>query len=125
MTTIEKVMTTQEVAVRFNELAQQEKWFDIQDELFADHVKSIDPPDSPYFKYAEGKSAVRKKGEDFVKRVEAAHKRYTTEPIVTGNHFAVGREVDITVQGHGRIQINEIMLYKVKDGQIISEQFFY
>lgn len=125
MTTIEKVMTTQEVAARFNELAQQEKWFDIQDELFADNVKSIDPPGSPYFKYAEGKSAVRKKGEDFVKRVEAAHKRYTTEPIVTGNHFAVGREVDITVQGHGRIQINEIMLYEVKDGQIISEQFFY
>jgi len=125
MTTIETTLTTQEVAARFNELAQQEKWFDIQDEFFADNVKSIDPPNSPYFKYAEGKAAVRKKGEDFVNRVEAAHKRYTTEPIVSGNHFAVGREVDITVQGHGRIQINEIMLYEVKDGEIISEQFFY
>ena len=125
MTTAEKVMTTQQVAARFNELAQQEKWFDIQDELFADNVKSIDPPNSPYFKSAEGKATVRKKGEDFVSRVTEAHKRYTTRPIVSGNHFAVGREVDITVQGHGRIQINEIMLYEVKDGQIISEQFFY
>jgi hypothetical protein len=51
--------------------------------------------------------------------------RYTTEPVIAGNHFAVGREVDITVQGHGRIQISEIMLYEVKDGEIISEQFFY
>src|SRR5215510_344524 len=100
--TINRVMTTQEVASRFNELAQQEKWFEIQDELFAENVKSIDPPNSPYFKYAEGKSAVRKKGEDFVSRVTEAHHRYTTEPIVCGNHFAVGREVDITVQGHGR-----------------------
>ncbi|HEX7903621.1 MAG TPA: SnoaL-like domain-containing protein [Chitinophagaceae bacterium] len=125
MTTNTTVMTTQEVAARFNVLAQQEKWFEIQDEFFADNVKSIDPPNSPYFGYAEGKSSVRKKGEDFVKRIEAVHRAYTTEPLVTGNYFAVGREKDITVQGLGRIQINEIMLYEVKEGQIVLEQFFY
>ena len=124
MTTTE-TLTTKEVAARFYEFAKLEKWFEIQDELFADNVISIDPPGSPYFGYAEGKAAVRKKGEDFVKRIEAAHKRHTTEPIITGNHFAVGREVDITIQGYGRIQINEIMLYEVKDGEIISEHFFY
>ncbi|AXY72829.1 nuclear transport factor 2 family protein [Paraflavitalea soli] len=124
-TTQKKVLTTQEVATRFNELAQQEKWFEIQEEFFADNVKSIDPPQSPYFGYAEGKADVRKKGEDFVARIEAAHRMYTSEPIVTGNHFAVAREKDLTVQGYGRIQINEIMLYEVKDGQIVSEQFFY
>jgi hypothetical protein len=118
-------MTTQEIAARFNELAQQEKWFEIQDELFGDNVRSIDPPNSPYFGYAEGKAAVRKKGEDFTKRVEAAHSLYTSEPLVSGNHFAVAREKDLTVQGHGRIQISQIMLYEVKDGQIILEQFFY
>ena len=123
--TTAKILTTREVAARFSELAKQEKWFEIQDELFADNVKSIDPPDSPYFTYAEGKTAVRKKGEDWVKRIEAAHKTYTSEPIVAGNHFAVAREVDITVQGLGRIQINEIMLYEVKEGEIVSEQFFY
>jgi ketosteroid isomerase-like protein len=124
-TTIDSIMTTQEIAVRFNELAQQEKWFDIQDEFFSDDVKSIDPSGSPYFGYAEGKPAVRKKGEEFVKRITALHRVYTSEPIVTGNHFAVVREKDITVEGHGRIQINEIMLYEVKDGKIVSEQFFY
>lgn len=124
MTTIE-IVTTQEVAARFNELAQQEKWFEIQDELFADNVKSIDPPNSPYFKNAEGKVNVRKKGEDFVKKIDAVHRAYTTEPVVGGNHFAVGRETDITVKGFGRIQINQIMLYEVQDGKIISEQFFY
>lgn len=120
-----KTMTTHEVAARFDELAQQEKWFEIQDEFFADNVKSIDPPNSPYFGYAEGKVAVRRKGEDFVGRIEAAHRLYTSKPLVSGNHFTVGREKDITVQGHGRIQINQIMLYEVKDGQIVLEQFFY
>jgi len=125
MTTNKTDLTTQEVAARFNELAQQEMWFEIQDELFAENVKSIDPPGSPYFKYAEGKAAVRKKGEEFVSKIEAVHRMFTTEPVVGGNHLAVGREMDITVNGFGRIQINEIMLYEVKNGQIISEQFFY
>ena len=118
-------LTTQEVAPRFNELAQQEKWFEIQDELFADKVISVEPENSPYFEYAEGKVPVRKKGEDWVKRVEAVHRLYTTAPVAGGNHFAVGREVDITVKGFGRIQMNEVMVYEVKDGEIVSEQFFY
>lgn len=120
-----QAMTTREVATRFNELTKQEKWFEIQDELFAEKVKSIEPPDSPYFGYAEGKVNVREKGMNWVKRITAAHHRHTTEPVVAGNYFAVGRAVDITVQEYGRIQMNEIMLYEVKDGRIVSEQFFY
>jgi len=121
----EKISTTQEVASRFNELAQQEKWFEIQDELFADNVKSIEPHNSPYLSNAEGKTSVRKKAENFVSKVEGAHRMYTSEPLVTGNHFTVAREKDLTVSGFGRIQINEIMLYEVKDGKIVLEQFFY
>lgn len=123
--TSEKAYTIHEVAAQFNILAQEEKWWDIQDQLFSDDVKSIDPAGSPYFGYAEGKAAVRKKGEEWVSKIEAAHRRFTTEPIVAGNYFAVGREVDITVKDFGRIQLNELMVYEVKDGKIISEQFFY
>lgn len=124
-TTSSQLMTTGEIAERFNELAQQEKWFEIQEELFSDNVKSIDPPNSPYFGYAEGKANVRKKGEEFGKKIETLHGASTTEPVLGSNHFAVGRKVDVTVKEHGRIQIDEIMLYEVEDGQIISEQFFY
>ena len=124
-TTAQKALTTEEVAARFHELAQQEKWFEIQDEFFSDDVRSMDPPNSPYMGYAEGKDAVRKKGEDFVSRIEAFHGASTTAPLVTGNHFVVGREMEITVQPHGRIHLKEIMLYEVKDGQIVLERFFY
>lgn len=88
-------------------------------------MRSIDPPCSPYFGYAEGKTAVRKKGEEFLKKIEAVHRTYTTEPVVAARDFAVGREVDITLQEFGRTQICEVMLYVVKDGQIVLEQFFY
>lgn len=117
--------TVHEVALRFNELAQQEKWFEIQDEFFAENVKSIEPPNSSWFKNAEGKAAVRKKGEDWVKRIKEVHRLHTTAPIVGGTYFAVGRDVDITVEGIGRVQSSQVMLYEVKDGQIVSEQFFY
>ncbi|MEO8405103.1 MAG: SRPBCC domain-containing protein [Chitinophagaceae bacterium] len=121
----EKVYTVHEVAAQFNKLAKEEKWFEIQDKLFAENVKSIEPSNSPWLKNAEGKAVVRKKGEDFVQRIEEVHRAYTTEPVVGGNYFAVGREMDMTIHGHGRIQANQVMLYEVKDGKIILEQFFY
>jgi len=118
-------LTAHEVAARFNELAQQEKWFEIQDELFADNVRSIEPENSPYFKYEEGKIPVRKKGEDWVKLIEAFHGGYTTEPVIGGNFFVVGRGADITVKGIGRMKMEQVMLYEVQNGQIVLEQFFY
>ena len=120
-----EALTTQEVAAQFDELAHQEKWFEIQDELFADNVRSVEPSNSPYFKYAKGKINIRKKGKDWVAKVTALHGAHTTHPVVSGNHFAVGRGLDITVEGFGRIKIDEIMLYEVKDGEIVLEQFFY
>jgi ketosteroid isomerase-like protein len=125
METMKKVLNTKEIASRFDELARQEKWFEIQEELFADDVKSVEPPNSPYLKNVEGKNAVRKKGQDWVSKIEEVHTLSTTQPILGGNHFAVGRIMDITVKGLGRVKMNEIMLYEVRDGQIIKEQFFY
>lgn len=118
-------MTTQEIANRFDELAKQEKWFEIQEELFAETVKSIEPQNSPYMGNAEGKENVRRKGEEFIAKIQAVHRTATTKAVVAGNYFAVGREMDLSIQGHGRTQINQIMLYEVKDGKIVSEQFFY
>lgn len=117
--------TVQEVAARFQELAQQENWFAIQEELFAEDVKSLEPAGAPYLSNAEGKAAVRQKGEDWVKRITAVHRLSTTAPVIGGEHFAVGREVDITVDGLGRIQMNELMVYRVREGRIVSEQFIY
>ena len=36
-------MTTQEVAARFNELAQTGQWDKVQEELYADNAVSIEP----------------------------------------------------------------------------------
>jgi ketosteroid isomerase-like protein len=118
-------MTTQDVAARFHELAQQEKWFEIQDELFADDVRSIEPRTAKGLPNAHGKANVRQKGEAIVSQVEAVHAASTTAPVVGGNFFAVGRMLDMTLRGVGRTQMNEVMMYEVRDGKIVLEQFFY
>ena len=125
MKEIAEIRTTEDVIARFRELAGQEKWFEIQDELFSENVKSIEPDNAIYLKNAEGKANVRRKGEEFVNRIREVHKLHTSDLISGANHFAVGRIMDLTVEGIGRIKIDEIMMYEVKDGKIISEQFFY
>lgn len=125
MKTTEKIMTIEEVVARFNELAQEEKWFEIQDELFAENVRSIEPDGAPHLKNAEGKQSVREKAETFVNKIRAFHGGYTTKPVIAGNHFVVGRGSDITADGIGRLKSEQLMVYKVENGMIVLEQFFY
>lgn len=123
------VMTTQQIADRYHELALQGKWFEIQDELFADDVKSIEPADAParfrYLRNAEGKANVRRKAEEWVSRVEKVYDQYFSAPVVGGDRFAMAWGIDADVAGLGRRRIDEIMVYEVKDGRIVVEQFFY
>lgn len=125
MTTAEAVMTTQEVANRYNELAQTGQWDKIQNELFADNAVSIEPPGSQGLQSVEGMPAIREKGKRFGEMVEEMHGGYTTAPVVGGKFFSVGMGMDCTMKGMGRQKMDEIALYEVKDGKIVREQFFY
>lgn len=125
MSTQEAVMTTQDVANRFHELAQTGQWDLIQDEFFIDSTVSIEPENSPGMKRADGLEAIKQKGKEFGEMVEEMHGGYSNEPIVAGNHFAVAMGMDVTMKGMGRMKMDEIAVYEVKDGKIVKEQFFY
>ena len=118
-------MTTQEVASRFHELSQSGQWELIQTELFADNAVSIEPAHSPGLQTAEGMEAIREKGKKFGEMVEEMHGGYSNEPQVAGTHFAVTMGMDVTMKGMGRMKMDEVAVYEVKDGKIVKEQFFY
>jgi ketosteroid isomerase-like protein len=120
-----KIMTTQEVANRFNELAASGNWNAIQDELYADDAVSIEPAQSQGLQTVSGKDAIMQKGVQFQEMVEAMHGGYSKDPVVAGNHFSVAMGMDVTMKGMGRMQMDEIAVYEVKDGKIVKEQFFY
>jgi hypothetical protein len=45
-------------------------------------------------------------------------------PLVAGNSIAFTLTMDITMKGQGRMKSPELCVYQVKDGKIISEEFF-
>ena len=124
METKEKVMSTQEVADKFYELAQEGKFDVTQDELFDENVRSIEPSHAMW-QTVEGLDKVKEKAKQWQDMVEEMHGGYTKEPQVAGNFFSCIMGMDVTVKGQPRMKIDEIAVYEVKDGKIMLEQFFY
>ncbi len=118
-------MTTQEVAKRFYELSQQNNWEGIYQELYSSKAKSIEPPHAQGLKTVQGMDAIREKGRQWNESIEEVHGGFCNEPQVASNYFTCAMGFDATFKGQGRMNMEEIALYEVKDGKIISEQFFY
>ena len=125
MSTLEAVMTTQDVANRMNELFKTNNWNQVQEELFADDCESIEPPHAQGLQTVKGRDAIKKKGEDFQAAIEEMHGGWCSEPLVGGNYISFAMGIDVTMKGMGRMTMDEICVYEVKDGKITKEQFFY
>ena len=125
MTTTEAVMTTQEVANRMNELFKENKWDQVQDELFDEDCESIEPPKAQGLKSVKGIAAIKQKAKDFNNMVEEMHGGWCSEPIVAGNYISFAMAMDATMQGMGRVKMEEICVYEVRAGKIVKEQFFF
>lgn len=118
-------MTTKEIANRFYSLAQQGDWDTIQDELFSEDVKSIEPAHAQGLKSVQGKAQLKEKAKQWNSMIEEVHGGYCNEPQVAGNFFSCAMGVDLTMKGQSRSMLDEIALYEVKDGKIAREQFFF
>lgn len=127
MTTQEATMTTREIADRFYQLSQEFNFKQIQEELYSDDAESIEPPHAAAqgLQNVKGMEGIKKKAEEFDASVEEMHGGYTGKPIVAGNFFAVPMGMDATFKGVGRMKMDEIAVYEVKDGKIVKEQFFF
>ncbi len=125
MSTIEATMTIQEVADRLTSFCRQGKYEEAQRELYSDDAISEEPPHSRGFQTVQGLDAIIKKGEQFQEMVEAIHGGTVSDPIIAGNHFAVAAVLDVSLKGMGRVKMEEVCVYEVKDGKVVKEHFFY
>jgi hypothetical protein len=118
-------MSTNEIAKRLVDLCGQGKWEEAQKELFAEDAVSIEPYSSPAFeKETKGLRAIIEKGHKFEAMAEQTHSLKVDEPIIAGNAIALKLIMDVTMKGRPRETWEEICVYQVKDGKLISEQFF-
>ena len=118
-------MTNQEIAGRLYELSQKGDFATAQKELFADTATSTESNMQGGRETATGMEAIKAKGEKFQSMIEEMHSAYTNEPKVFGNYIFMEMGIDATMKGMGRMNMIEMCRYEVKDGKIISEEFYY
>ncbi len=119
-------MTTQEVANQLISLCSEGKFSEAVSSLYSEDIESVEasaPPGGP--REVKGLKAVQAKGEWF----EANHQIHSIKvegPLLAGAHFSVAFIMDCTFKPQEkRFNMEEIAVYKVVDGKIVYEQFFY
>ena len=116
-------MTTQEIAHDLVAMCKEGKFAECGEKYWADDVVSVEAMGDNA--ESHGKAAARGKGEWWA----GAHETHgiTVEgPYLNGDEFTVRFVMDITNRQSGqRMTMDEIALYRVKDGKIAEERFFY
>ena len=120
-------MNTEAVAKRLVELCREGKYEEAQRELYADDAVSIEPDGLPpgALGNAQGLAAIYEKGRQFNAMVEAVHGGSVSDPVIADHWFSIALALDVTMKGRGRMNMSEICVYRVRDGKIVHEQFFY
>ncbi len=116
-------MNTQEIATDLVQLCKQGKFDEAGEKYWADDVVSIEAqgPDAE----ARGKDAVRKKGEWWSEHHDV-HRVEVEGPYINGDQFAVRFEMELTNKDNGqRMQMDEVGFYRIRNGKIAEERFFY
>lgn len=119
------LMTTPEIAKRLAALCKSGEWETAQRELYAEEVVSIEPyPTEDFQKETKGLQAIIEKGRKFDNMVGEIHSLDVSEPLMVANTIAFILHMDVTMKGKGRMAMDELCVYVVKDDKIISEQFY-
>ena len=116
-------MNTQEIAHDLVALCKQGKFDEAGEKYWADDVVSVEAMGDNA--ESHGKEAARGKGEWWANNHEV-HDTKVEGPYVNGDEFTVRFVMDITDKTNGqRVTMDEVALYRLKDGKIAEERFFY
>jgi ketosteroid isomerase-like protein len=119
-------LTTQEVADAIVKFCSAGKFEEATDALYSPDIVSMEPGAPPGMsRESKGIAAIKAKGEWWVANHEV-HSVTVEGPLVAGSHFAVTFKMDVTFKPEARrFTMEEIAVYRVKDGKIVYEEFFY
>lgn len=118
-------MKTQELAQKLVAFMRQGQMMEAQADLYADDAVSIEPEGGMMPSVTKGKAAIAEKGKQFAAMIEERHGGEISDPVVGGDFFSVSMMLDATMKGMGRLKLEEICVYEVKNGKIVKEQFFF
>ena len=117
-----KTMTTiNEIAARLTSLCEEFKFIDAYSELFSEHAVSIDPiyKNEPL----TGLPGLLERERQFLSANEITDIKIS-EPLFAGNYFTVTLSMHFNSKGGESRRVEELCVYKVENGKIVSQQFF-
>jgi len=119
-------MSTQEVADKLIHFCKEGKFEEAGNALYSPDIVSVEPFAAPgQSRESKGMEAVRAKGKWWVENHEV-HSSTVEGPLVAGPYFTVKFKLDVTFKPQNRrFTMEEIGLYKVADGKVVHEEFFY
>lgn len=119
-------MTTKEVADTLVGLCSEGKFQEATKALYAPDIVSMEAGAPPgQSRESKGLAAVMAKGEWWADNHDV-HSAIVEGPLVAGSHFAVVFKLDVTFKPESRrFVMEEAAVYKVADGKIVYEEFFY
>lgn len=119
------IITAQQSATRLIELCSKGDFEAAQKNLFSNDAISIEPNATPAFdKETKTLDAIIKKGKNFNSIVENRHCITISDPLIATNSFACIMTTDVTMEEGARMPMEELCVYEVKAGQVISQHSF-
>ncbi|MGO1073419.1 SnoaL-like domain-containing protein [Lysobacter sp. CA199] len=120
-------MDIQQIADRYVALCREGKHKQITDELYADDAVSVEAAgfDTGPLGNVTGADAIREKGRVFQDDIAELHDSWCSDAVVGGNWFTLAMGIDATYKSRGRMAVAEVAVYRVENGKIVHEQFFY
>ncbi len=121
-----KLNDTAAVAHRLVELCRAGKYEQAQHELYAADAVSIEgdgqKADGITPRHGRDRREESRSGKRTSSRSTAAASANRSSP---ASWFSIVMGIDATYKDMGRVAMNEICVYGVRDGKIVHEQFFY
>jgi ketosteroid isomerase-like protein len=119
-------MTTQEVADTLVKFCSEGKFNEAIQALYSPDIVSVEAAAPPgQSRETKGLPGVMARAEWWTANHEV-HAAKTEGPLVAGSHFAVVFKLDITFKPQNkRFHMEEVAVYKVADGKVVYEEFFY
>lgn len=117
-------MTNQKIADRLVSLLREGQFNTVYDELFHKDAKHIEPQ-SEHFAQVNGVEAIKAKDAAMVEHVAEVNSMEVGDAIVASKHIAIPYKLSARLKNDEQLSMDEIIVYEINDGKIISEEFFY
>jgi hypothetical protein len=119
-------MTTQEIANKVVENCLTGNFSANYNELYAQDVVAYEPEGSSIGeRESKGLETIINRANQFHDIIEKVLSKKVSEPLVAGDYFTFRLTQEFQLKNIGYFKLDELCLFRVKDGKVVREEYFY